>query len=185
VLAEACRAMARWRARGVAVPKVSINVSVSQLDRLDLLPQLSALLAETGVPASCIELELTESVIMNADNALAKLEALRALGVSLAIDDFGTGYSSLSYLRHLPVQKIKIDRSFFVDMEQHDDAAAVVRGIVGLANSLALETVAEGVETQDQLDFLIGEGCHIVQGYIFGPPLDEADVATFRVDFAA
>ena len=179
VLREACHAMARWREAGVPIPKVAINVSVSQLERSDLTEVLTALLQESGLSAHCIEIEITESVIMNAEDAIGQLNQLRALGVSLAIDDFGTGYSSLSYLRRLPVQKLKIDRSFFVDMAQQADAVAVVRSIVGLAGNLGLTTVAEGVETESQLALLRAEGCDVVQGYLLSKALDEDELIEF------
>ena len=179
VLRESCLAMARWHAAGVPVPKVAVNVSVSQLERSELADTLAALLRETGLPAECIEIEITESVIMNADDAIGKLQQLRDLGVSLAIDDFGTGYSSLSYLRKLPVQKLKIDRSFLVDMTQQADAAAVVRSIVGLARNLGMSTVAEGIESEEQLALLRDEGCEVAQGYLFSRPLDEEALAEY------
>jgi diguanylate cyclase (GGDEF)-like protein/PAS domain S-box-containing protein len=179
VLAESCRTMARWRAAGVAVPKIAVNVSVSQLDRGDLPGELARLLAETGLSADSVEIEITESVIMNAGHSIEKLNTLREMGITLAIDDFGTGYSSLSYLRRLPVQKLKIDGSFLAELALQGDADAVVRGIVGLAQSLGLTTVAEGVETADQLTFLHDMGCNVAQGYLFGLPLDEGAVAGF------
>lgn len=179
VLREACHAMARWRAEGVPVPKVAVNVSVSQLERSDLPEILSAVLRQTGLASDSIEIEITESVIMNAGDAIGKLLQLRALGVSLAIDDFGTGYSSLSYLRKLPVQKLKIDRSFFVDMADHADAVAVVRSIVGLARNLGMITVAEGVESEEQLALLRAEGCDVVQGFLFSRPLEESALVAY------
>jgi len=179
VLRESCLAMARWRAEGVPIPRVAVNVSVSQLERADLHKVLANVLRETGVPASCVEIEITESVIMNADDAIGHLQKLRDVGVSLAIDDFGTGYSSLSYLRKLPVQKLKIDRSFFVDMAGQADAVAVVRSIVGLARNLGMKTVAEGVETEDQLDLLKRESCDVVQGFLFSQPLGELALVEF------
>ena len=179
VLRESCLAMARWRAAGVPVPKVAVNVSVSQLEHSDLHEVLADLLQETGLPPECVEIEITESVIMNANDAIGKLQKLRATGVSLAIDDFGTGYSSLSYLRKLPVQKLKIDRSFFVDMTHQADAVAVVRSIVSLAKNLGMKTVAEGVETEEQLALLHEEGCDVVQGFLFSKALDEAALVNF------
>lgn len=179
VLRESCFAMARWRAAGVPVPKVAVNVSVSQLERSDLPEVLSRVLRETGLSPDCVEIEITESVIMNADDAIGKLLQLRALGVSLAIDDFGTGYSSLSYLRKLPVQKLKIDRSFIVDMTHQINAVAVVRSIVGLGRNLGMKTVAEGVETEDQLALLRSEGCDVVQGFLFSEALGESAVAAY------
>jgi diguanylate cyclase (GGDEF)-like protein/PAS domain S-box-containing protein len=179
VLREACFAMKRWRSAGLAIPHVAVNVSVAQLERGELPEVLADLLATTRLPPSAIELEITESAIMNTDNAIEKLKRLREIGVSLAIDDFGTGYSSLSYLRKLPVQKLKIDRSFFLDMAQHEDAATIVRTVIGLARNLGLKTVAEGVEGRAQGDFLRAEGCQIVQGFLYSRPLSETDLVAF------
>jgi diguanylate cyclase (GGDEF)-like protein/PAS domain S-box-containing protein len=179
VLREACLAMRRWRAAGLAIPHVAVNVSVAQLERGELPVTLHALLTELDLPPSAIELEITESAIMNADNVIDKLKRLREIGVGLSIDDFGTGYSSLSYLRKLPVQKLKIDRSFFLDMAQHADALTIVRTVIGLARNLGLKTVAEGVESVAQVDFLRAEGCEIVQGFCYSPPLAEADLVAF------
>jgi diguanylate cyclase (GGDEF)-like protein/PAS domain S-box-containing protein len=179
VLSESCRAMARWRKAGVMVPKVAVNASVSQLERGNLRNELLALLAENDLTPDMIEIEITEAVIMNAEHAIDKLREIREIGISLAIDDFGTGYSSLSYLRRLPVQKLKIDRAFLIDLSPNGEAATVVRGIVNLARNLGLKTVAEGVETHAQADFLRAEGCDVAQGYLFGRPLDEGDLADF------
>ena len=176
VLKEACSAMARWRAMNAAPPKMAINISVRQLER----PEFTALVRDTlltnGLPPECIELEITESVIMNASDAIERLLELREIGVKLSIDDFGTGYSSLSYLRKLPIDKLKIDRSFMLDLAIGEDNGAIVRAIIHLAHSLNLTTVAEGVEENFQMDFLRQEGCDVVQGYLTGKPMSEEDL---------
>lgn len=179
VLRQSCLAMARWRAAGIPIPTVSVNVSVAQLERSELPDLLAGLLAENGLPPSSVEIEITESVIMTSDNVIDKLKHLREIGVSLAIDDFGTGYSSLSYLRKLPVQRIKIDRSFFVDVAQHHGASTIIQTIIEMARNLELEIIAEGVETVEQIDFLRREGCTIVQGFFCSHPLDEARLIEF------
>ena len=178
VLKEACTAMARWRAMNVAPPKMAINISVRQLERPDFTALVRDTLQTTGLPPECIELEITESVIMNASDAIERLLELREIGVKLSIDDFGTGYSSLAYLRKLPIDKLKIDRSFMLDLAIGEDNGAIVRAIINLARSLNLTTVAEGVEQDFQMDFLRQEGCDVVQGYLTGKPMSEDELLT-------
>ena len=176
VLKEACAAMARWRAAGTAPPKMAINISVRQLERTDFTALVRDTILETGLPPECIELEITESVIMNATDAIDRLLELRAIGVKLSIDDFGTGYSSLAYLRKLPIDKLKIDRSFMLDLAIGEDNGVIVRAIINLARSLNLTTVAEGVEQDFQMDFLRREGCDVVQGFLTGKPMGEDEL---------
>ena len=134
-------------------------------------------LDETGCDPAWLELEVTESIFMErASEAGASLQAFRTLGVELAIDDFGTGYSSLSYLKHLPVSKLKIDRSFTLNIPDASDDRAITRAIVALASSLGLKTLAEGVETEAQRAFLQAEGCCEAQGYLFSRPMPAADL---------
>ena len=179
VLKEALRQNRRWQEEGRPPLPVSVNLSPRQFRQVDLVHSVRAILAETGQPASLLELEITESTLMqDIDETLAKLEALAAMGVRLAIDDFGTGYSSLSYLKRFPVHKLKIDRSFVRDLTHDKDDAAIVAAIVGLAHSLGLDIVAEGVETDAQLAALTGHGCVKFQGYYFSRPLapEQADL---------
>ena len=137
------------------------------------MERLQRIIAETGLPPRLLELEVTESVVMeNVDSVLEKFSGIHALGISLALDDFGTGYSSLSYLRRIPAQKLKIDQSFVRDLPANADAAAIARTIVGMAHALELHVLAEGVERQDQADFLRGIGCGRGQGYLFARPMD-------------
>jgi EAL domain-containing protein (putative c-di-GMP-specific phosphodiesterase class I) len=177
VLRESCRQAVRWRDEGIARLTVSVNVSTVQFRIGDLSRVVADLLVETGLPASLLELEITETGIMRDMHVAGDtLLALHRLGVGMAIDDFGTGYSSLSYLRSLPVDRIKIDRSFVKDVIASEDAAVIATAIVNLAHNLRMEVVAEGVETKEQADFIRGTGCAFVQGYYYGKPSSAADI---------
>jgi diguanylate cyclase (GGDEF)-like protein len=177
VLEKTCRQMSQWRRVGFEISCVSVNLSVKQLERAGFAERLKALLIEHDLPASCLELEITESVIMSVDDAFAILDKLRHMGVGLSIDDFGTGYSSLAYLKRLPVQTLKIDRAFVLGIGASAGDEAIIRTIIGLAGSLGLSTVAEGVEEQTQVDFLHAEGCSTIQGYHYGKPVAADDFA--------
>jgi diguanylate cyclase (GGDEF)-like protein len=170
VLRAACRQMAAWRASGVDVPRISVNLSVRQLERADILEVVRSALDESGLPPDALELEITESVIMNVDDAISVLKRLRQLGVQLAVDDFGTGYSSLAYLKLLPINTLKIDRSFVIGIGDNLGDESIIQAIIGMAQNLGLSTVAEGVETEQQLAFLRDAGCDEIQGYFFGKP---------------
>ena len=170
VLRTACRQMTAWRASGVAVPRISVNLSVRQLERADILEVVQSALQESGLPPDALELEITESVIMNVDDAINVLKRLRELGVRLAVDDFGTGYSSLAYLKLLPINTLKIDRSFVIGIGDNLGDESIIQAVIGMARSLGLSTVAEGVETEQQLAFLRHAGCDEIQGYFFGKP---------------
>ena len=140
-----------------------------------MLEKVRTALLHSGLPAHRLELEITESMMMHKpDEAAATMRALRQLGVHLAIDDFGTGYSSLGYLSRFPIQCLKIDRSFVQNVPDSETDSTIARSIVSLGKSLGLTVVAEGVETQSQLDFLRQHGCHIAQGYLLGRPLEAA-----------
>jgi diguanylate cyclase (GGDEF)-like protein/PAS domain S-box-containing protein len=172
-LREACFTLKRWRQHGLDRLSMAVNVSSLQLLRGDLPAVVARILEETGVPAACLELELTESVIMaNAEHTMATLQAFRALGVSLAIDDFGTGYSSLAYLKRLPINTLKIDKEFIGDLTRDPDDEAITSTVITMARSLELTVVAEGVETEAQMQFLREHGCDEIQGYWLSPPLD-------------
>ena len=170
VLRQACQQMMAWRAAGLVVPKVAVNVSVKQLERGDIVETVRAVLDATGLPPAALELEITESVIMNIEDALAILKRLHQLGVHLAVDDFGTGYSSLSYLKLLPINTLKIDRSFVIGIGGNAGDEAIIRTVIALARSLKLSTVAEGVDSAHQVDFLRAHGCNEIQGFFFGKP---------------
>jgi diguanylate cyclase (GGDEF)-like protein/PAS domain S-box-containing protein len=174
MLHEACREAASWP----SAFHVAINLSAVQFRHGDLAGLVHEVLLETGLAPGRLELEITESVLIDdLPRALAILRRLKALGVHIAMDDFGTGYSSLSNLQAFPFDKIKIDRSFISDLEVNTQAATIVRAVIALGRGLNLPVVAEGVETQAQLDFLSDEACAEVQGYLFGRPLPIADYA--------
>lgn len=172
---ETCQQIQRWDADGCRVPRVAINVSVRQIEREGFTELVAEALRASGVDAARIEIEITESVLMQAGNPVALLNRLRELGVSLSIDDFGTGYSSLSYLRKLPINTLKIDKSFIGDIPDNTSDAAIVQSVIALATTMAMTTVAEGVESEAQIDFLKREGCNVGQGYYFSPPLSADD----------
>nr|WP_315249180.1 EAL domain-containing protein [uncultured Duganella sp.] len=170
VLRTACEQLQTFLRAGLPRMRVAVNLSVRQLLQKDFAASVEAVLADTGLPPQLLELEITESTLMeNAQDTLAALHRLRGLGVRLSIDDFGTGYSSLSYLKRFPVDIIKIDRSFVQDLPRDADDAAIVSAIIALAHSLRLEVVAEGVETEEQLAFLAGRKCDMMQGYHLSP----------------
>ncbi|UEG61298.1 putative bifunctional diguanylate cyclase/phosphodiesterase [Stutzerimonas chloritidismutans] len=172
VLREACRQARQWQQDGLAEIRVSVNLSVKQLRQGNFVSLVRQVLEETGLPATMLELELTESQLLDdIDNAISISEQLRALGVRLAIDDFGTGFSSLSYLKRFPVDYVKIDRSFISELEHSSQDAAITRAIIAMVHSLERKVVAEGVETQAQMDFLKGNQCDEIQGYLLSPPV--------------
>ena len=180
VLRVACRAMAGWRAAGLEVGHVAVNLSAHQIKNTHLVALVREVLLQNDLPPQCLELEITETAAMeNPQLTIENLSALRALGVSLAIDDFGTGYSSLAYLKLLPISRLKLDRTFVMDIESDPNDAAICRATIGLAHSLGLEVVAEGVETLAQLDYLRELECDKLQGYYFSKPLPEAGAREF------
>jgi len=159
---------------------VSVNISAHQLVVAEFVHTVVGKLAQHGLPASALTLEVTESVAMQRpEQTIALLQNLRQLGVELAIDDFGTGYSSLSYLKQLPLTSLKLDRSFVSDIEHDVNDAAICAATISLAHNLGLEVVAEGVETAAQLNFLRSLGCDGVQGYFFSKPLPAPQCAAF------
>ena len=186
VLRMACRQASEWLSQGLAFGRIAVNVAGPQIQRGGLADSLATILKETGLPADRLELEITESFIMQeAESAINELNALRALGVQLAIDDFGTGYSSLSYLKRLPIDKLKIDKSFIQDIPTDSNDAAITSAILAMAHNLDLAVIAEGVETAAQAEFLHAQGCREVQGYYFAKPLAAADFAQFAGSEAA
>ena len=173
VLREACRQNKAWQDAGLPKIRVAVNLAASQLRDNAFLATVMQILAETGLDPHYLELELTESSLMGDDSdTVCKLLRLKELGISISVDDFGTGYSSLSYLKHLPIDTLKIDRSFVRDIVNDPDDAAIVDAIVSMALALKLNVIAEGVETHEQLEFLRQRNCQHVQGYYFSRPLD-------------
>jgi EAL domain-containing protein (putative c-di-GMP-specific phosphodiesterase class I) len=171
VLREACHQARRWHDLGYGRFTIAVNLSARQFRDHSLLQKVQGALAESGLPPRCLELELTESLIMeHPEESIDLLREFHSLGISLSIDDFGTGYSSLNYLRKFPIDRLKIDRSFVSDIDDPDDAR-IVTTIINLAHGLDLEVVAEGIEEHDQLDFLLQHDCALGQGYLFSPPV--------------
>nr|WP_315254780.1 EAL domain-containing protein [uncultured Duganella sp.] len=177
VLRTACAQARAWQDAGHGALRVAVNLSPRQFSEPQLLASISEVLRQTGLPPSCLDIEVTEGLFMHdVTQAVELLHKLKALGLALSIDDFGTGYSSFSYLRHFPIDVLKIDRSFISDIHDGDEAAIVV-SIIALAHNLKLRVVAEGVETAVQLDYLRRHGCDEIQGYYFSPPLPAAEFA--------
>ena len=177
VLHEACRQARAWQDLGLPAVPVAVNLSALQFRRNDIVATVSQALAESRLAGAWLELELTESLLMQSGPDIVQiLKQLKALGVRMSIDDFGTGYSSLAYLKRFPVDQLKIDRSFVRDLTEDPDDAAIVRAVVQLGRSLRLDVIAEGTETPEQLDFLRNEGCAAAQGYVFSPPLPPAAI---------
>ena len=172
VLRQACLQARTWQLQGLAHIRVSVNLSVHQLRQGNLLSLVRQVLDETGLEAQYLELELTESQLLdNVESVISTFQQLRELGVKLAIDDFGTGYSSLSYLKRFPVDYVKIDQTFIRDLTPGSEDAAITRAIIAMAHSLELKVVAEGVETQAQMDFLKSQRCDEIQGYLISKPV--------------
>jgi EAL domain-containing protein (putative c-di-GMP-specific phosphodiesterase class I) len=177
---EACRQASAWRAAGLPDICVAINLSAVQFRRGNVEQTVLRALEATGLPPDCLELELTESIMLqNVEQVLATVRRLKLLGVKLSIDDFGTGYSSLSYLKRFEVDKLKIDQSFIRDLASDPDDAAIVRAVIQMAHSLNLKTIAEGVETDDIRHMLRVFQCDEAQGYLFARPMPAAEFTRF------
>jgi diguanylate cyclase (GGDEF)-like protein/PAS domain S-box-containing protein len=177
VLREACRQISQWIAEGLNVVPVAVNVSSLQMQKEGFIVVLDDALSTSKVPAEYLELEITESTIMSRlDASVATLQAIRQRGMMVAIDDFGTGYSSLSYLKRFPLSKLKIDRSFVSDLPADENDASIVTAIISMSQGLGLKVIAEGVETDEQKQFLIDRGCDQVQGFLYSRPLDAEEI---------
>jgi diguanylate cyclase (GGDEF)-like protein/PAS domain S-box-containing protein len=172
VLSEACRQSREWLDAGFAPVPMAVNISAVEFRSRDFLENVRAVLKESRIEAHCLELELTESVLMkHAESTVAMLKSLKEIGVQLTVDDFGTGYSSLSYLRQFPIDALKVDQSFVHEISSRPDDAAIVSAVISMGNSLKKRVIAEGVETREQLDFLTAEGCEEAQGFYFNRPM--------------
>jgi EAL domain-containing protein (putative c-di-GMP-specific phosphodiesterase class I) len=181
VLSTACRQAKKWQDDGLPPLSVAVNVSAVQFRQQGFCEVIRRVLQETGLPPQCLELELTESLLLaDADVTLSVLRELKSMGLTLAIDDFGTGYSSFSYLRQFQVNKIKIDRLFIRDVTVNPDDAAITTAIINMAKGLRLRVTAEGVENEAQMSFLRAHHCDEIQGYYFCKPLS-VDDATDRL----
>jgi diguanylate cyclase (GGDEF)-like protein len=179
VLKTACEQSRQWRDQGIPGVRVAVNLSARQFAQESLLQGVAKIIAESGLTPECLELEITESMVMqNAEHATETLQKLKAMGVSLAIDDFGTGYSSLAYLKRFPIDCVKIDRSFIKDIPVDADDMAITKGVIALGHSLRLKVVAEGVETKEQQEFLQANDCDEMQGFLFSKPLPAEEVTT-------
>lgn len=180
VTRTACEQLKAFESAGLRDLTVAVNLSSRQFKESDLIPSIAKILRETGLAAEHLELELTESILMNNSQGIVSiLDTLKNMGLKLAIDDFGTGYSSLSYLKSFPMDKLKIDQSFVRDISAGGDSAAIVRAIINLGHSLSLKVIAEGVETIEQLDFLTAHDCNEIQGYYYSKPLKAEDFKRF------
>ncbi len=178
VLREACRQNRRWQLAGLPQVPVAVNLSAIQFKQRDLVAHVERVLADTGLDPAWLEFELTESMLMEDTPELQRtLEGLRALGVKLAIDDFGTGHSSLAHLKRFPIDRLKVDRSFVRDVAADPDDRAICAAIVDLARNMGITSLAEGVETREQLEFLRVRGCEEMQGFLESPPLPAAEAA--------
>ena len=176
VLRTACAQNQAWQQAGLGPLRIAVNLSARQFAQPDLAQSIAAALAETGLAPQYLDIELTESLVMtDVERTIEVLRELKALGLQLSIDDFGTGYSSLSYLQRFPIDVLKIDQSFVSDITQQTDDALIVMSIIALAHNLKLHVIAEGVETQEQLDYLQQHGCDEMQGYLFSRPLPAAE----------
>lgn len=174
VLTTACEQLSRWRKRPeLSGLRLSVNVSALQLRQPDFVEQVLDALQRSGIDGGLLTLELTESVLLHdMDGAVAKMHALDAAGVRLSLDDFGTGYSSLSYLRRMPLSELKIDRAFVAEVTRDAHAASITRNLLQLGHDLGIDVIAEGIEQQEQYEFLRAQGCDLFQGYLFGKAME-------------
>jgi len=185
VVREACGRASAWRKEGLEIASVAVNLSARQFRQPSLVDDLAAILRSTGCPAGFLEIEITESMVMqDPEQAATQMDALQRMGMRLAIDDFGTGYSSLAYLKRFPINSLKIDKAFVRDLPHDGDDLAITRAIIAMAHSLRLNVIAEGVEHRTQLDQLGLEGCDEFQGFYCRPPMTEADLRSFIAEAA-
>jgi EAL domain-containing protein (putative c-di-GMP-specific phosphodiesterase class I) len=179
IIREACVKTSAWRAMGLALNRISINLFPSQCRSSELLLDIEGALLMSGLPPDIIELEISETFALHNDDSIAPLQDLHNRGIKLAFDDFGTGYASLSYLTKFPVSRIKIDRSFIAKVTDDAENAAIVRSLIAMAHNLKLGIIAEGVETEAQARFLLEERCEEAQGFLYAKPLCAADFEAY------
>ncbi len=183
VLNKACSQGKEWHDEGIEKFNVSVNISARMFNQADLIDTIASALSKSGFPPEYLDLEITESVVMaDADEAIKKMHKLKELGVKFSVDDFGTGYSSLSYMKHMPIDMLKIDRSFVIDIMKNETDMAIMKAIISMAHSLGIEVIAEGVEERDQLDLLIALGCDKIQGYYFSKPVAASEHTVMLLD---
>jgi diguanylate cyclase (GGDEF)-like protein len=185
VIRNACRQMKIWQDKGYPTIVMAVNLSIRQFRQHDLCQMIENVLQETGVSADCLEIEITESIMADVNYATETLEKLKSIGVRISIDDFGTGYSSLHYLKRFPIDKLKIDRSFVNDVLTDRNDAAIVSGISAMARNLNLKVTAEGVENEDQVNFLKEQHCQEGQGYYFSKPVSPEQIEALFVSNVA
>lgn len=180
VLNRACTQLKTWQGQGYNLAPVAINLSARQFSEQDLVKMIEHEISAAGLQPALLELELTERVIMrNVEETRAKLQALKDIGVKLSVDDFGTGYSSMNYLKLFPLDVLKIDRSFVMDLGIDSNDESIIRAIVALSKGLGLTTIAEGVETEQQREMLSSIGCDLMQGYLFSRPVPADEAVAF------
>jgi len=183
VMKTAMKQMTRWIEKGLSPGILYMNLAVKQLQQKDFIEILQGLIKETRCKPECIGLEVTEGQIMtNPEEAIVILKQVSDLGIELAIDDFGTGYSSLSYLKKLPIDKLKIDQSFVRDLPDDEEDAGITKAVIALAKSLNLKIIAEGVETKEQKEFLIENGCSSIQGYYYSKPIPSVEMEDILIN---
>ncbi|MDA7848158.1 EAL domain-containing protein [Sulfurospirillum sp.] len=186
VIDESFNQIAQWRLKGYDIQRVSINVAPRQLESSDLIDYIQKVLEKTSCKAQWLEIEVVERYIMkNPEKSIKILKNLKDMGIDIAIDDFGTGYSSLAYLKKLPVTKLKIDRAFVKNLDESFEDRAIAKTIIALGNGLLMKVLAEGVETKEQKEFLMAQGCHLMQGYLFSKPISAKEMETLlkKYDF--
>jgi EAL domain-containing protein (putative c-di-GMP-specific phosphodiesterase class I) len=184
VVETACQQMQAWQQQGLTDISVAINVSAHQFRQHGFVRQVEDILNQLSLPAQCIKLELTETILLHGiEEALITLREFKRMGVQISIDDFGTGYSSLAYLRKLPISELKVDRSFIRDIPHNEEDMAITSAILALAKSLAIEVVAEGVEHEEQAEFLLAHDCEIAQGFKYSKPIAPGDFMAFVNQF--
>ncbi len=183
ILKEACTQRKAWKDAGFTDFPIAVNVSVRQFQDDHMIEFISDTLKQVGLDAKYLELEITESLMQNLENSTIILNQLKDIGVLLSVDDFGTGYSSLSYLKHLPIDKIKIDKSFVDDILYHSNQGMMVKTIIDMGLNLKFTVIAEGIETEEQVDFLRKNACEIGQGYYYSKPLPPAKLEEFLLEY--
>jgi EAL domain-containing protein (putative c-di-GMP-specific phosphodiesterase class I) len=180
VLQESIKHIKKWNKNFISMLSISVNISSRQFENSSLPDFINSLLEEYNCPTKYLKIEITESLLLqDSSHTLDQLKTLSNSGVLIALDDFGTGYSSLSYLKKFPINMVKIDQSFIRDLSKQTEDTTLVKTIISMANGLGMTTIAEGVETEEQLIFLETEGCYLIQGYYYSKPIDAKDIDTF------